>query len=191
MCGIQPRLASRNRIGLRCSNASNLDSLEHGTRIPCPMAKKKAASQPETASRPKKRGRPRKLAVRVSDEDRKTKIGCKVFPVATFMRDEDLARLDAICEEYCINARTGAARYAIKRWHRYLSKQSSRPGYAVPDRPEFGLQVGRAGGAHDTKFYVYQDDMDRLESLAQMTDQHIIATVIRAAIGWCYENMDA
>lgn len=153
------------------------------------MVKKKSAKSTEKPA--KKQPANRKLAVRVSDEDRKTRAGGKLLPIAIFMRDEDNARLDALCEEYCIQARTGAVRYAIKRWHRYVSRQAGRPGYAKPDRPEFQVTASRNTGAHDTKVYLYQEDLDRLESLAELTGVSTIATLIRAAVGWAYENMDA
>lgn len=150
------------------------------------MAKKPAK---KAANKPAKKA-PQTLAIRVSDEDRKTKVGGKSFPISAFIHELDAAKLDALCAEYCINSRVAAARYAIKRWHRYLTKLAERPGYKAPERPEFAIGASSNSGASLTKFYLYQDDLDRLENLAHLTGKGGMGQLIRAAVGWAYENMD-
>ena len=153
------------------------------------MAKKKAARKPDSAVKPSPI-RKQKLATRVSDADRRTKTGGEQLPLSAFMLDLDNQKLDAIADEFCLPSRTGAARIAIKRWHRAINRLAERSLLTHPARPELEQTVGRQEG-NDMKFYVYREDMDRLKHLAELTGCKQMGRLIRASIGWLYENLDS
>lgn len=110
-----------------------------------------------------------------------------------FITKDDAKKLEAINAEFLCESSSRAARLAIKRWHRRLVHLKQRTGAAPADvaRPEFSIKIGPGSGGISTTVYMPKEDMDRLNHLAELTGQRAgIGQLIRASIGWLYENLD-
>lgn len=114
----------------------------------------------------------------------------ELYPVLVQLLPDDRKKLAAIDQEFLCESDSKAARIALVRWHRHLSRLSQRPGWAPPSRPEFSITASPASGGKQTKIYCTKQDMARFDELAILTERKGLGQQVRAAIGWLYENLD-
>lgn len=138
---------------------------------------------------PENTGPKGKPGLRKSIRQRKKQDG--FYTVAVVFMPSDLQKLEAISEEFCGVGDSIAARISMKRWHRRLEVESKRKGWTPPECPEFDIPASPLTGGTMKKMYLSKDDMRRLAELEKLTGEKGQGKLVRAAIGWQYEHMDA
>lgn len=114
----------------------------------------------------------------------------QLYRIMIQLLPDDRKKLAAIDQEFLCESDSKAARIALMRWHRHLTRLSQRPGWAPPSRPEFSITASPASGGKQTKIYCTKQDMARFDELAILTERKGFGQLTRAAIGWLYENLD-